>query len=126
MQVATTRLHITVCYATARHEILRELWLEQGATAADAIKASGVLEDMARQAAAGELGQLDDARDPGAVPFDPAVHHIGIFSKKKPPETVLRDGDRVELYRPLLADPKETRRRRAGGKAASAAVAARP
>jgi hypothetical protein len=29
-------------------------------------------------------------------------------------DTVLRDGDRVEIYRPLLADPKETRRRRAG------------
>ena len=111
---ATGTLHIVVCYATARQEILRELWLEQGATAGAAIEASGILGEMARLAAAGELGQLSDARDPGAVPFDPAVHHIGIFGKKKPLDTVLRDGDRLELYRPLLADPKETRRRRAG------------
>ena len=103
-----------VCYSTAQQEILRELWLEQGATAGSAIEASGILGEMARLAATGELGQLSDARDPGAVPFDPAVHHIGIFGKKKPLDTVLRDGDRVELYRPLLADPKETRRRRAG------------
>ena len=35
---------------------------------------------------------------------------VGIFSKVVPLETVLRDGDRIELYRPLLVDPKEKRR----------------
>lgn len=41
-----------------------------------------------------------------------------VFGVRATPETVLRDGDRVELLRPLLADPKESRRRRAGAKPA--------
>lgn len=106
-------LRIQVCYATARQQLLRELSMQAGATVQDAIEASGILVDMARLAQAGELGELDDARDPGHAAFDPAQHQVGIFGKKKTPDTVLRDGDRVELYRPLLADPKESRRRRA-------------
>lgn len=43
---------------------------------------------------------------------------LGIFSKAITPETILRAGDRVELYRPLIADPKAVRRARAAeGKA---------
>jgi hypothetical protein len=42
--------------------------------------------------------------DPGAV---------GIFSRKVPLDHVLRDGDRVEIYRPLICDPKEMRKQRA-------------
>ncbi len=43
---------------------------------------------------------------------------LGIFGRLTKPATVLRDGDRVEIYRPLLADPKEVRKRRAAeGKA---------
>ena len=42
---------------------------------------------------------------------------LGVFSRKKPPGFVLRDGDRVEIYRPLLADPKEIRRKKAAEKA---------
>ncbi len=38
---------------------------------------------------------------------------LGIFSKLVQPDTVLREHDRVEIYRPLQADPKEVRRRRA-------------
>jgi putative ubiquitin-RnfH superfamily antitoxin RatB of RatAB toxin-antitoxin module len=43
---------------------------------------------------------------------------VGIHGKKKTLDTVLREHDRVEVYRPLIADPKEARRRRAGSKAA--------
>jgi putative ubiquitin-RnfH superfamily antitoxin RatB of RatAB toxin-antitoxin module len=121
MTTPAPRFTVTVCYATARQEILRTLEVEQGATIATAITASGVLEEMAILAAAGELGALADPRDPGHAGFDPAVHLAGIFGKKKPLDTLLRPGDRVELYRPLLADPKESRRRRAGGKKAGAA-----
>jgi len=39
---------------------------------------------------------------------------LGIFGKAVKDETVLRDGDRIEVYRPLLIDPKEARRKRAG------------
>ena len=38
---------------------------------------------------------------------------FGVFSLPRPLDYVLRDGDRVEIYRPLIADPKEMRRQRA-------------
>lgn len=40
----------------------------------------------------------------------------GVFGRKRPADYVLREGDRVEIYRPLIADPKESRRRRAAVK----------
>ena len=50
--------------------------------------------------------------------LDLAQHKLGLFGKVSAADTVLREGDRVEIYRPLLADPKEVRRRRAAeGKA---------
>jgi hypothetical protein len=42
---------------------------------------------------------------------------LGVYGKLKPPDTVLREHDRIEIYRPLIADPKETRRLRAELKA---------
>jgi putative ubiquitin-RnfH superfamily antitoxin RatB of RatAB toxin-antitoxin module len=44
--------------------------------------------------------------------IDLAVNKVGIFSKIKPLDYVLNNGDRLEIYRPLLVDPKEARRRR--------------
>jgi len=69
------------------------LELEAPATAFDAIRASGVLE-----------------RHPELALGEPT---IGIWGRACPPETVLGDGDRVELYRPLTMDPNEARRLRA-------------
>jgi putative ubiquitin-RnfH superfamily antitoxin RatB of RatAB toxin-antitoxin module len=40
----------------------------------------------------------------------PESYTLGVWGREVPPETLLSDGDRVELYRPLPADPKETRR----------------
>ena len=105
------KLHIVVYYATAQQEIMRELWMEQGATLGDALAQSGILQLISNLAGA------DPAAD---MATDTPTYPTGIFGKKKPPETLLRDGDRVELYRALYADPKETRRRRAGGKPAAA------
>ena len=45
--------------------------------------------------------------------IDPAKGKFGIYSKLAKPDTVLRDRDRVEIYRPLIADPKEVRKQRA-------------
>ncbi|WJW76450.1 RnfH family protein [Thiohalobacter sp. IOR34] len=45
--------------------------------------------------------------------IDLAKQAVGIFGKLKKPDTVLREGDRVEIYRPLIADPKEVRKQRA-------------
>jgi len=45
--------------------------------------------------------------------IDLEVNKVGIFSKIQKLDTVLRQGDRIEIYRPLLVDPKEARRQRA-------------
>jgi putative ubiquitin-RnfH superfamily antitoxin RatB of RatAB toxin-antitoxin module len=87
------RFVVRVCYATAANEVWRDVEVEQGATIEQAIRSSGMLE---------------------AVPgIDLATQPVGIYAKKKPLETVLREHDRIEIYRPLVADPNETRRLRA-------------
>jgi putative ubiquitin-RnfH superfamily antitoxin RatB of RatAB toxin-antitoxin module len=68
------------------------LTLPAGATLADAIRASGVL-----------------VRHPD---LDLAQAKVGIWGRVQAPETVLRERDRVEVYRPLQVDPKEARRLR--------------
>jgi putative ubiquitin-RnfH superfamily antitoxin RatB of RatAB toxin-antitoxin module len=88
-------IHVQVCYAFPGRPLLRELALAEGSTLRDAVHASGLL------------------REPGLEGLDINVCPVGIFGRKKAPDTVLREGDRVEIYRPLLADPKEARRRRA-------------
>ena len=85
-------IDVEVAYAERDRQFLRRLTLAAGATIADAIVASGL---------EAELG------------IDASSLATGIWSKPKPRDTPLADGDRVELYRPLLADPKEARRRRA-------------
>ena len=52
---------------------------------------------------------LELSLPPGAV--DPA--RLGIFGRKVAPDQLLHDGDRIEVYRPLVLDPMEARRRRA-------------
>jgi putative ubiquitin-RnfH superfamily antitoxin RatB of RatAB toxin-antitoxin module len=85
-------IDVEVAYAERDRQFLRRLRLPDGATIADAIVAAGL---------EAELG------------IDASSLATGIWSKPKPHETPLANGDRVELYRPLLADPKEARRRRA-------------
>lgn len=99
-ETTTVQIDVQVCYATADYEFLRELSVPEGTTIEQAIRRSGLLETVAG--------------------IDLATTPVGIFSRKKTLDTVLRAHDRVEVYRPLQADPKETRRRRAGGKAAKA------
>jgi putative ubiquitin-RnfH superfamily antitoxin RatB of RatAB toxin-antitoxin module len=86
-------LRIQVCYARPECQFLREVIVRGGATIAEAIYAPEIVK---------ELNDVDLARC-----------KVGIYGKIKTLETTLRDGDRIEIYRPLLADPKETRRRRA-------------
>lgn len=85
-------IDVEVAYADPARQFLRRITLDAGATIADAIAASGL---------EAELG------------IDASTLATGIWSKPKPRDTPLTDGDRVELYRPLTADPKEARRRRA-------------
>lgn len=86
----TLRVEVAYCPRPGVNDVT-VLELPAGATLADALKASGVLE---RHALAGE------------------GLRTGIWCKARPPETPLRDRDRVELYRPLTVDPKEARRQR--------------
>jgi len=65
-----------------------------------------------------ELKQLKEAQPELASAIDMQIalvdmQRLGIFGRRVPPEHPLRDGDRVELYRTLVLDPKEARRRRA-------------
>jgi len=81
-------LKVQVVLAWPHRFLQRELALEPGATVADAV----------RQAGLGHEGE---------------VAGYAVFGVAAGPSTPLRDGDRVELLRPLQADPKESRRRRA-------------
>jgi uncharacterized protein len=86
-------LRIEVVYALPAGEDAVSLRLAPGATAADAVRASGLAE-----------------RHPE---IDLERQKIGIHGRVVKREARLSDGDRVEIYRPLLAEPKEARRRRA-------------
>jgi len=83
-------LRVSVVAALPDRQKVIELELPEGSTVADAIEAARIAERYP------ELAQ--------AVP--------GIWSKKRSRETKLRDGDRVELYRALVADAKQMRRAR--------------
>ena len=83
----------TATIAMPDKQELVALEVEPGTSLVDAIKLSGLTEMF-------EGFELDLTR-------------VGIFGHKAKPDQVLREGDRVEIYRPLIADPKEVRRQRA-------------
>ncbi|GAB3383656.1 RnfH family protein [Massilia agri] len=86
-------LQVTVCYAGAGFEYLHPMQVRIGSTIGEAIEQSGVLQ---------------------AYPdINLSTQPVGIYAKKKTLDTVLRERDRIEIYRPLVADPKESRRKRA-------------
>jgi putative ubiquitin-RnfH superfamily antitoxin RatB of RatAB toxin-antitoxin module len=102
--------HVIVMYSPAPRQVLEwELLLPDGATVRDAVLASG-------WRAAG-AGQPVDAME------------VGIWGRRCSLGQVLRDGDRVEVYRPLLVDPKVARRerfRKQGARAAGLFAKRRP
>jgi hypothetical protein len=87
--VSPRNIVIEVALARPERQTLRRILLPEGSTVADALAASG---------------------------FEGAPGRVGIYGKVVPARTVLRDGDRVEIYRPLQADPKDLRRARAAKK----------
>ena len=86
-------IRVEVVLAMPERQELVALEMPAGATLGDAIEKSGLPESF-------DHFEVDPSR-------------VGIFGKKAPLDRVLGDGDRVEIYRPLIADPKETRRQRA-------------
>ncbi len=91
--VATETIRVEVAYALPEKQLLLSLDIAPGTTLAEAIAQSGIEKEF-----------------PG-LEIDPA--RVGIFGNKARLEDELRSGDRVEIYRPLIADPKEARRKRA-------------
>jgi hypothetical protein len=85
-------LSIEVCYALPNEQVLIPVELPEGATVQQALDASGILQ---------RCPQIDLAKQ-----------KVGVFGKLKPLDAVLADHDRVEIYRPLIVDPKAARQRR--------------
>ncbi len=88
-------INVEVAYALPEKQVIRAVNVDAGTTIGAAIVQSGIMMDFP----ALEL-TLENAK-------------VGIFGKVAAMTTVLEDGDRVEIYRPLIADPKEVRRKRA-------------
>ena len=84
-------MRIELVYALPQTQEQMVLELAPGSTVLDAIEASGLLQ---------RLPQIQIVR-------------AGVWGRPVSPETRLRDRDRVEIYRPLIADPKKVRRERA-------------
>ncbi|TAN06389.1 MAG: RnfH family protein [Rhodanobacteraceae bacterium] len=86
-------IRVSVVYAGPQRVFRAEVELPKGSTVAEAIARSRIRESRP----------------------DVDIHpdRVGVFARKAALATPLRDGDRVEIYRPLALDPKEARRRRA-------------
>jgi putative ubiquitin-RnfH superfamily antitoxin RatB of RatAB toxin-antitoxin module len=87
------KINIEVVYALPEQQTLLRQPVAPGSTVAEAIQASGILQKY--------------------PDIDLTVNKMGIFGKLTKTDAVVRDKDRIEIYRPLIADPKEVRRKRA-------------
>jgi putative ubiquitin-RnfH superfamily antitoxin RatB of RatAB toxin-antitoxin module len=96
MVKAPASIHVQICYARPDKQFLLEQTVESGATIQQAIQRSGIIQQ--------------------APEIDVSVWRVGIYGKLKTLDTVLHEHDRVEIYRPLIADPKDSRRKRAENK----------
>lgn len=88
-----SKITVEVAYALASEQVIVSIKAPNGITAKQAIQASGILNKYPE--------------------IDLAVNKIGIFGKPAKLDALLKDLDRVEIYRPLIADPKEARKQRA-------------
>ena len=86
-------IKVELIYALPHEQTLLKFTVPAGTKVADAVQLSGILKKYPE--------------------IDPAKNRMGIFGKLTKPDAELRELDRIEIYRPLLADPKEVRRKRA-------------
>jgi len=86
-------ISIEVVYPLAHKQEIFVVSLPEGASVRQAIEVSGVLQKYPE--------------------IDLTKNKLGVFAKLAKPDSPLRDRDRVEIYRPLIADPKEVRKQRA-------------
>ncbi len=94
----SSTVEVQVCYALPDAVFLQDVTIPAPSSLQDAILASGVLQRYPE--------------------LDLTTVRVGIFGKLKSLDSSLHHGDRVEIYRPLQADPMESRRRRAAHKTA--------
>ena len=92
-QIDQRGIHVEVVLAMPGQQELIRLEVAVGSTIAEVISQSG-------------LPAIFEG-------FELNLSNVGVFGRKADPEQLVRDGDRVEIYRPLIADPKEVRRQRA-------------
>ncbi len=90
---APKKIHVEVAYALPDRQVIIPLEVEPGTTLEQAVALSGIAE---------QFPQIDLDTD-----------KVGIFSKLSKRNAVLREHDRVEIYRKLIADPKKVRKERA-------------
>jgi putative ubiquitin-RnfH superfamily antitoxin RatB of RatAB toxin-antitoxin module len=88
-----SEIRVEVVYALPERQYLRTVKLEEGSSVEQAVKASGLLELRSD--------------------IDLKQNKLGIYSRPVKLTDTVNDGDRIEIYRPLIADPKELRRIRA-------------
>src|SRR5574343_812224 len=86
-------MSVEVCYATSGKQEVVRVKLPEGATLQQGLEASGLL---------GKYPEIDIKKN-----------KFGIWNKLSKLDAALRDKDRIEIYRPLIADPKEVRKQRA-------------
>ena len=91
------QIHVEVAYALPNKQAIVALDVNEGTSMLDAARQSGIEKKFPE------------------VEIDINASDMGIFGKseKDPARYILKDGDRVEIYRPLIADPKEVRKKRA-------------
>ena len=93
------QINIEIAYALPERYYLKSFQVDEGITVQTAIMQSGILSQFPE--------------------IDLSTNKIGIFSRPTKLTDILKEGDRIEIYRPLLADPKEIRRKRAAEQAAA-------
>lgn len=87
------KINVSVVYATKKMQWIKEIEMRRGASVGDAIEESGF------------LVEIDDLQDKSIEELE-----VGVYSQKAKSDDLLEDDDRVEIYRPLMVDPKEVRR----------------
>lgn len=93
MSIESEMIHVEVVYALPHEQRVLNLVVDKNSTVETIIQQSGVLELYPE--------------------IDLSKNKVGIFSRNVKLDSTVRDRDRIEIYRPLLADPKEIRRKRA-------------
>jgi putative ubiquitin-RnfH superfamily antitoxin RatB of RatAB toxin-antitoxin module len=91
--ISADKIQIEVVYGLPNKQVLLTMSVTQGTSVEEAIKSSGIMDTFAE--------------------IDLSVNKVGIWNRAVKLAQVLADLDRIEIYRPLLADPKEVRKRRA-------------